>query len=122
MVSEAVNVRKEEYKTGLKDMDEFISVLNYRLKDRGIKDYQSVSLMIVEQIMDFFGGFQFYIPKGNYFKARKKDAEIIEDYRAGMRQNELAKKYNISAPHVYEILDRNGVRERHKRTKNRKSE
>ena len=122
MVSKTVKVIKDESSTGLPEIDEFISMLGHRFKDHGIKDYKKVALIAAEQIMEFWGGFQFYIPKGHSFRMRRKDAEVIEDYKAGMRQNDLAKKYNISAPHVYEILDRNGVRERHKRTKNRKSE
>ncbi|EHK90955.1 Mor transcription activator family protein [Aggregatibacter actinomycetemcomitans] len=54
-------------------------------------------------ISNYFGGRSFYLPSGSVLKRQIRDNQIFKEFK-GNNMDEISRKYNLSAPHIYSIL------------------
>lgn len=69
------------------------------------QDCERITLAVAERIRTYWGGQQIYIPKGRLFKLSNRDEDIEAEFN-GTNKRELRKRYNITARHLYRIVDR----------------
>lgn len=66
---------------------------------------EQIAHEIAHQLNQNWGGSMFYVPKFNAWQAHKRDLAIWQDFN-GRNHTELAQKYGLSVPYIYEILAR----------------
>jgi mor transcription activator family protein len=64
---------------------------------------EKVSEVVVDYVLDEFGGENIYIPRNISGRARARNRKIYEEW-SGNNHEELAKKYNITRQRVYAII------------------
>ncbi|MGX9522477.1 Mor transcription activator family protein [Vibrio mediterranei] len=89
-----------------------LSILKRELQKAGMDE--DVALNQLEALCDGIGGAYIYFPRGDLLKAEIKAYRVWNDYNNG-NVLELAKKYKLTTPRIYQILTKMRKREKAKR-------
>lgn len=70
----------------------------------------------LREVLRQCGGGYFYVPKEDKFLRHQRDAQIWADF-SGHNHAELARRYRVSQPYVYNIIARQRAAERARRSR-----
>lgn len=89
-----------------------LSILKRELQKAGMDE--DVALNQLDALCDGIGGAYIYFPRGDLLKAEIKAYRVWNDYN-GRNVLELAKKYKLTTPRIYQILAKMRKHEKAKR-------
>ncbi|MBN6071490.1 positive regulator of late transcription [Aggregatibacter actinomycetemcomitans] len=72
---------------------------NLKAKEKALTLAEDAILTLAK----YFGGRSFYFPTGTRLKVQIRDNRIFKEFK-GNNMDEISRKYNLSAPHIYSIL------------------
>jgi Mor family transcriptional regulator len=87
----------------LADVAEFISLTLSELVSMEPSKAQHVGKEVAGRLGAYWGGQNLYFPKGLSVKLGERDRQIYADF-TGANHHELARKYDITLPWVYQIV------------------
>jgi Mor family transcriptional regulator len=98
--SDAEKLRSEFFK-------HLIALIQSSLQDYGIDEgaAEQIALATANKMANDFGGQVLTIPKDHFLGLAKRDIDIFEAWRAGKSVPDLADETDLSARHIYRILD-----------------
>lgn len=62
-----------------------------------------LSLLLLSRICEHFGGLQFYVPRGKALSSMITSLKIWEEFN-GRNVDVLAKRYTVSAQHIWRVV------------------
>lgn len=88
-------------------LDDLESRLGVLLQQQGLakKSASSMALKITREMAVAWGGQNIYFPVGKTRWAQERDWQIFEEFR-GDNHAELARKYQLTVPHIYRLIKR----------------
>lgn len=66
---------------------------------------EQIAHEVTHQLNTSWGGSMFYVPKHSSWHAHQRDLAIYNEFN-GINHAELAEKYKLSVPYIYEITKR----------------
>jgi len=95
--------RAGQYPEALEDLKIFLAS---NLEDMGLgTDAERVALAATELIRAYWGGQQIYIPRGRYVEITVRDIKVEASFNGNKTETrKICKRYNLTARHVYRIV------------------
>ncbi len=88
-------------------LDDLESRLRLLLQQQGLakKNASSMALKITREMAVAWGGQNIYFPVGKTRWAQERDLQILEEF-CGDNHADLARKYQLTVPHIYRLIKR----------------
>lgn len=87
----------------LRDMVDKIKLALAELCTLDSEKASEIATTIVDRMAADWGGQNIYFPMGLVYKLSKRDRQIYTDFN-GSNHAELARRYNVTATHIYRII------------------
>jgi Mor family transcriptional regulator len=71
---------------------------------------EKIGLDAAEKLAGYFGGDHIAMPKAEEYRRLQRDREIYQKKKAGTPAHVLAREYNLTQRHVWQILSTEGAR------------